>query len=432
MKAQIALPPKLIPVFTGEADVRGAYGGRGSGKTRSFAKMTAVRAHMWATAGRVGQILCTRQFMNSLDESSLEEIKQAIREEPWLSPHFDIGEKYIRTACGRVDYTFAGLDRNIDSIKSKSRILLNWTDEAEPVTDTAWTKLIPTLREEDSECWVTWNPESERSATHKRFRLAQDARYKVAEINWRDNPKFPAILERQRLRDQEQRPDQYDHIWEGDFVRAVEGAYFAKHLTKARQDGRIGFVAEDPHLVVRLFADIGGTGAKADNFAFWAAQWIQTEIRWTNHYEVQGQPIASHLNWLRSQGYTPDRVVIYLPHDGDTMDRVFDVSYASAFRDAGYTVEVIPNQGRGAAINRVERGRELFPRMRFDETKCKAGLDALGWYHEKKDEKREIGLGPNHDWSSHSADAFGAGCVAYEEPTGHEVPDFSSAGGWAA
>ena len=79
MKAQIALPPKLIPVFTGEADVRGAYGGRGSGKTRSFAKMTAVRAHMWAQAGRSGQILCTRQFMNSLDDSSLEEIKEAIR-----------------------------------------------------------------------------------------------------------------------------------------------------------------------------------------------------------------------------------------------------------------------------------------------------------------------------------------------------------------
>lgn len=215
-------------------------------------------------------------------------------------------------------------------------------------------------------------------------------------------------------------------------MRAVEGAYYAKHLLKARQEQRVGFVAEDPHLVVRLFADIGGTGAKADNFVFWAAQWVQTEIRWTNHYEVQGQPIASHLNWLRSQGYTPDRVVIYLPHDGDTMDRVFDVSYASAFRDAGYTVEVIPNQGKGAAMNRVERGRELFPRMRFDETKTKAGLEALGWYHEKKDEKREIGLGPNHDWSSHSADAFGAGCVAYEEPTNAEVPDFSSAGGWAA
>jgi phage terminase large subunit len=120
-------------------------------------------------AGDEGIILCGRQFMNSLADSSLEEIKAAIRETDWLTPHFDIGEKYVRTACGRVSYAFTGLDRNIDSIKSKSRIRLAWVDEAEPVTEEAWTKLIPTLREEDSELWVTWNPESKRSSTHKRF-----------------------------------------------------------------------------------------------------------------------------------------------------------------------------------------------------------------------------------------------------------------------
>lgn len=385
---------------------------------------------MWAQDNREGIILCGRQFMNSLDESSLEEIKAAIASSEYLAPHFDVGEKYIRTACGRVDYKFTGLDRNIDSVKSKSRILLCWVDEAEPVTDGAWTKLIPTLREEDSELWVTWNPESERSATHKRFRMSKDPRYKVTELNWRDNPRFPNILERQRLRDKEERPDQYDHIWEGDFVKAIEGAYYAMHLTQARNDGRVGFVAEDPNFIIRLFADIGGTGAKADNFVFWAQQCIGTEIRWTNHYEVQGQPIGAHLNWMRSQGYTPDRCKIWLPHDGDQQDKVIDTSYRKAFAEAGYEVIVIPNQGRGAAMQRVERGRQLFPRMRFDEEKCKPGLDALGWYHEKKDEKREIGLGPNHDWASHSADAFGAGCVAYEEPT--QAVELSFAGGaWA-
>jgi phage terminase large subunit len=107
--AQIALPEKLIWVFDGEADVRGAHGGRGSGKTRSFAKMSAVRVHMWDQAGREGLFLCGREYLNSLEDSSLEEIKAAIREEPWLLPHFDIGEKYIRTASRRISYTFAGL-----------------------------------------------------------------------------------------------------------------------------------------------------------------------------------------------------------------------------------------------------------------------------------------------------------------------------------
>lgn len=414
--ARIDIPAKLVPVFEGEADVRGSHGGRGSAKSRTFAKMTAIRAHMWDMEGRTGIILCGRQFMNSLAESSLEEVKAAILSEPWLAAHFDIGETYVRTKSGRVKYMFSGLDRNIDSIKSTSRILLAWIEEAEPVTEEAWVKLIPTLREEDSELWVTWNPERAESATNKRFRNSTDPRTKIVEMNWRDNPWFPEILDRQRLKDKVERPHLYEHIWEGAFIEVAEGAYYAPHLTKAKEDDRIGFVPEDEHLVIRLFADIGGTGAKADNFVFWAAQWVGLEIRWVNHYETQGQPIGAHLNWMRSQGYTSDRCKIYLPHDGDTKDRVFDVSYRSAFEAAGYTVEVIPNQGKGAAMQRVERGRELFGRMRFDEKKTEAGRKALGWYHEKKDEKRGIGLGPDHDWSSHSADAFGAGCVAYEEP----------------
>lgn len=431
--ARLKIPAKLVSVFEGEADVRGAHGGRGSAKTRTFAKMTAVRAHMWDIEGRTGIILCARQWMNSLADSSLEEIKTAIREEEWLAPHFEIGETFIRTRSGRISYSFAGLERNIDSIKSKSRILLAWVEEAEPVTEQAWVKLIPTLREEDSELWLTWNPENESAPTNKRFRNSTDPRTKIVEMNWRDNPWFPEILERQRLKDKAERPHSYGHIWEGEYVSAVEGAYFTPHLLKAKEDGRIGFVPEDDHLIIRLFADIGGTGAKADNFVFWAGQFVGLEIRWVNHYERQGQPIAAHLAWMRSQGYTPDRCAIWLPHDGDTNDRVFDVSYRSAFEAAGYTVHIIPNQGKGAAMQRVDRARELFGRMRFDEVKTDAGRKALGWYHEKRDEKRSIGLGPEHDWASHSADAFGAGCVAYEEPRAHRsasTRQHVGAGGW--
>lgn len=412
--AQIALPPKLIPVFSGEADIRGAYGGRGSGKTRSFAKMTAVRAYMWAEAGREGVMLCGRQYMNSLDDSSLAEIKAAIKSEPWLEAYFDVGEKYIRTRNNRVRYVFAGLDQNIDSIKSKARILLCWVDEAEPVSEEAWKTLIPTLREEDSELWVTWNPKRKGSATDLRFRQTKDPRTKVAEINWRDNPKFPAILDRVRRRDQEERPDDYEHIWEGAYETGVEGAYYAKPLSLARQQNRVCRLGEDPLMVIRLFADIGGTGAKADAFSFWAAQFVGKEVRTLNHYEVSGQPAAAHVAWLRENGYTPERAKIWLPHDGSTQDRVFDVSYASLFRSLGYEVVVVPNQGRGAAKQRIEAARRVFPRIWFDAEKTEAGREALGYYHEKRDEVRNVGLGPAHDWSSHSADSFGLMCVVAE------------------
>ena len=417
---QVALPPKLIPVFAGAADVRGAFGGRGSGKTRSFAKMAAVYGLRHGQAGGSGIVLCARQFMNSLDDSSLEECKRAIEEEPFLASYYEVGEKYIKSRDGRISFAFAGLDRNIASIKSKGRILLCWVDEAEPVTDEAWSILEPTLREEgagwNAELWVTWNPRRKNAAVEGRFRRSASPLVRVVELNWRDNPAFPARLERQRTRDLQERPDQYDHIWEGGYLTVMEGAYFAKHLAEAKAQARIGNVAADPLMQIRLFADIGGTGAKADNFVFWAAQFVGREIRVLDHYEAQGQPIGEHLTWLRGRGYVPGKAQIWLPHDGDTQDRVHDVSYRSAFEQAGYAVEVVPNQGRGAASMRIEAVRRIFPATWFNAPTTEGGRDALGWYHEKRDPERNIGLGPEHDWASHSADAFGLMAVVYEAP----------------
>jgi phage terminase large subunit len=423
---RIELPDKLIPAFDGPADVRGAHGGRGSAKTRSFAKMVAVKGMVFAKAGISGILLCARQFMNSLEDSSLEEVKRAIQDEPFLADFYEVGEKFIRSRCGRISFAFAGLDRNIASIKSKGRILLCWVDEAEPVTDEAWSILIPTLREEgtdwNAELWVTWNRKRKTAAVESRFADSTDPLVKIVQLNWRDNPKFPAKLERDRQRDLKERPEQYEHIWEGDFVSVVEGAYFASHLVACKQEGRIGRVAADPLLTLRVHCDIGGTGARADAFAMWVDQFVGQEVRVLDHYEAVGQPLAAHVTWLRSRGYTPERTTIVLPHDGATHDKVFAVSYESAFRDAGYNVVVIPNMGRGAANARIEAVRRLFPQVWFNESTTEGGRAALGWYHEKKDEQRGIGLGPDHDWSSHSSDAFGLMAVdRAENPPTHGV-----------
>lgn len=411
--ARIELPPKLIPVFTGEAAYRGAYGGRGSAKTRSFAKMAAVWGLKFAQANLPGVIVCGREFMNSLDDSSLAEVKAAIASEPWLAERYEVGEKFVRTADRRIDFAFIGLRHNLNSIKSKALIRLLWVDEAEPVSETAWTKTIPTVREDGSEIWVTWNPEHKHSATHRRFRVDPPAGSKIVELNWRDNPWFPKALDSKRLEDLERRPERYEHVWEGDFVTVVDGAYYAAGLTEARRQGRIGRVGPDPLMTTRAVWDIGGTGAKADACAIWIMQFVGREIRALNYYEVVGQPLATHVQWLRDHGY--GKALCILPHDGDTHDRVHDVSYASALRDAGFEVQVVPNQGKGAASARIEAARRLFPRIWFNEDTTSAGRDALGAYHEKRDDQRNIGLGPEHDWSSHGADAFGLGCIVYEE-----------------
>ena len=226
--ARLEVPPKLIPVFTGDYRYRGAFGGRGSAKTRTFAKMTAVRAMMFSQAGVSGVVLCGREFMNSLEDSSMEEIKQAIRETPWLDAFFDIGEKFIRTKDRRVSYVFCGLRHNLDSIKSKARILIAWIDEAESVSEMAWSKLLPTVRAENSEVWITWNPEDEESPTNQRFRISPPDNACIVEMNYSDNPWFPAVLEQERLNDYNRLDGPtYAWVWDGEYRKNSQAQIFA-------------------------------------------------------------------------------------------------------------------------------------------------------------------------------------------------------------
>lgn len=434
---QIKVPAKLAPVFEGEARYRGAYGGRGSAKTRTFAKMAALRGMLLAQAGESGIILCGREFMNSLDESSMAEVKAAVASEPALAAAYDVGEKYIRTLDRRIEFKFAGLRHNIDSIKSKAKIRILWVDEADPVSEAAWVKVVPTVREHGSEIWVTWNPERKASATHKRFRENPPARAKIVEMNWRDNPWFPDVLDEERRNDKRDRPDLYEHIWEGDFATVVDGAYFAEALAEAKREGRIGFVERDKLLPAYAYCDIGGAGARADAFVIWVVQYVGREIRVLDHYESVGQTLDYHVRWMRERGYDQARIV--LPHDGANANNVTGKRYEDHWRDAGFRVETVPNQGKGAVMQRVQAVRRIMGRCWFNEKTTEAGREALGFYHEKRDDERSIGLGPEHDWSSHSADAFGLMATHQTErmgvkpkPDDYKFKKASTQTGWAA
>ena len=355
-----------------------------------------------------------REIQKSLKESAKKLIEDKILS-LGVSNQFQILDDRIRTP-GDGMVLFQGMqEHNADSIKSLEGFKRAWVEEAQTLSATSLKLLRPTIREEGSELWFSWNPRRKTDPVDVLLRQGTPPRNSVVvKANWNHNPWFPAVLEDERQDMLDSEPEQYDHVWEGGYVTVASGAYFAKHLAKARGERRIGRVAADPLMTVRLFADIGGTGAKADAFVFWACQFIGQEIRCIDHYEVQGQPLAAHLDWLRSRDYTPDRAQIWLPHDGDTNDKVYDVSYASALRKAGYHVTVVPNQGKGAASKRIDEARRLFPQIWFDGERCEAGLEALGWYHEKFCDKRNVGLGPEHDWSSHSADAFGLMAVVHE------------------
>jgi phage terminase large subunit len=144
-------------------------------------------------------------------------------------------------------------------------------------------------------------------------------------------------------------------------------------------------------------------------------QFVGQEIRILDYIEGQGQVLGYYTNALRERGY--EKAMVFLPHDGVNTNAVTGLRYADHLRDAEFNVTIVPNQGAGAASMRIEAVRRLFPKVWFNESTTEAGRDPLGYYHELKDEQRDIGLGPEHDWSSHAADAFGLMAIAYEEPS---------------
>jgi phage terminase large subunit len=409
------------------ARYKGAWGGRGSGKSHFFGGLM-VEEHL---AQRGSLSVCVREVQKSLAQSSKRLLEQKLSD-------FGLGEADgFRVFNDKIETPGDGLiafqgmqDHTAESIKSLEGFQRAWVEEAQGLSVRSLTLLRPTIRAPGSELWFSWNPNRKNDAVDSLLRGGSPPTGAVVlRANWSDNPWFPPELEQERLDDVRDRPDQYDHIWEGDYAKVTEGAYYAQSLTIAKAEGRIGFVARDPNMAIRTFWDLG----RRDFTAIWVAQFIGQKVNVIDYIEGANQPPAFYFEELRQRGYRG--AMVYLPHDGSRVgpENSSGRSYEDQARDAGFDVEVIRNQGPSAAMLRVDAGRRLFPRIWFNETTTEAGRDALGAYHERKDEARNIGLGPEHDWASHGADAFGLMCVAYEEPIiarKAKARAHAGAGGW--
>ena len=408
IKTAAVFSPLLHP-----ARYKGAHGGRGSGKSHFFSELAIEDALRWpGDAGEGLRLLSFREVQKSLKESAKFLLESKLQK-------FGLGEAdgfkvftdRIQTPGDGV-IAFAGMqDHTADSVKSYEGFHRAWGEEAQTISSHSMRLLRPTIRWEDgqrglaSELWFGWNPRHAKDAVDKFLRGTPPDDAVVVKANWSDNPWFPKVLEQERQDALKNDPDQYGHIWEGEYARVYKGAYYATALEQAERDGRIDAISADPLLRKYAYWDIGGTSNKSDATAIWVCQFAGEQIRVVDHYEAVGQEFGEHVGWLHANDHS--KAVMMLPHDGATHDKVQRVTPQSFLRDAGFITEVCKNIGTGAAMKRVAAARRVFPRVVFDREKTAHGREALGWYHEKQDEKRDMGLGPEHDWSSHSADAFG-------------------------
>ena len=402
---RIETAPVFAPLLA-PSRYKGAHGGRGSGKSHFFAGL-AVESCMGFQGTRG---LCVREIQKSLKDSAKRLIEDKITSFR-VGSHFDVLNNEIKTPGGGL-ISFIGMqDHTAETIMSLEAIDWVWVEQAETLSARSLEILRPTIRKPGSELWFSWNRRRKTDPVDMLLTGPTPPKDSlVVEANWRDNPWLPQVLADEREYDMQTNPDTYGHVWEGEYISIQKGAYYSTQLARAREQRRIGFVARDDLMDARAFWDLGVN----DSTAIWIAQFVGKEIRVLDYIEGQGQPLAYYVAELRRRGY--EDALCVLPHDGAHRDSIQAVRFEDHLKDAGFRTQTLANQGKGAAMQRIETARRLFPSIWFNEATTQAGLEALGWYHERRDDHREVGLGPDHDWSSHAADAFGLMCMAYEAP----------------
>lgn len=308
-RVRVELPPKLVPLFSqprGSLRYRCAKGGRGSGKSFTFALMAAI----WGYAEPL-RILCTRDLQVSIKESFHAEVKNAIETIPWLAAHYEVGESFIRGKNG-TEFLFRGLRHNISGIKSMAQIDLCIVEEAEDVPEASWRDLLPTIRAPKSEVWCVWNPRLDGSPVDQRFVKNPPPDAQVVTMNYSDNPWFPEVLDAQRKHDQ-RTMDQatYAHIWDGEYLTNSEAQILSgkvkvdEFIPSEGWDGPYhgadwGF-AQDPTTAVRLW--INGRNLYLEHEAYK----VGLEIDQTADY-IKSKIPGIELHTIRADSARPETI----------------------------------------------------------------------------------------------------------------------------
>jgi phage terminase large subunit len=384
-------PVKMASLFD-QARYKIYYGGRGAGKSHSAAKALLILG-----ARSPIRVLCAREYQTSIKDSVHKLLCDQIE---LMNMHsiYEITQNSIRGKNGS-EFAFVGLKNNVANVKSYEGIDICWVEEAQTVSRMSWNTLIPTIRKEGSEIWVTFNPELETDETYQRFVLRPPEGAVVQKINWNDNPWFPEVLalEKDALKNRD--PSAYQTVWEGLCRLTVDGAIFANEMQVAELDGRITKVAYDATKPVHAIFDLGW----ADSTAIWFLQFVGMETRLIRYHEDSQKTISHYLALMQTYGYMYD--TLWLPHDAQNKTLASNgKSIEEIVRAAGYKTRIIE---RTPVADSINAARTIFRNCWFDRENCYDGLQCLRHYRYDVDpETGQFSRQPLHDIYSHGADAF--------------------------
>jgi len=401
MQANVEFPEKLQCLFQ-PARYKVLWGGRGGAKSWGIA-----RALLIIGANKVTRVLCAREFQTSIRDSVHKLLSDQIMAMN-LIDFYEITDRTIRGKNGS-EFNFVGLKNNVANVKSYEGVDICWVEEAQSVSSRSWSTLIPTVRKEESEIWISFNPELETDETYQRFVLHPPENAIVQKINWSDNPWFPETLKLEKDALKSRDLEAYNTVWEGICRVTVDGAIFAKEMQLAELEDRIIRVNYDPIKPVHAVFDLGWSDATA----VWFVQFVGMETRLIRYFETSQETISAILAKMQTFGYVFD--TLWLPHDAENKTlAAAGRSIEEIVRSSGYKTRIIPRTPIADSINAA---RTIFRNCWFDRENCADGLQCLRHYRYEVDpDTKQFSRTPLHDQYSHGADAFRMLGLMIQEP----------------
>jgi phage terminase large subunit len=354
--------------------------------------------------------LCAREIQRTIQDSVHKLLSDQIQS-LGLSSFYRIQETAIIGLNG-TEFSFAGLrQQDIAKIKSFEGVDICWVEEAQTVTKKSWSILIPTIRKDGSEIWVTFNPELDTDDTYQRFVVNPPDGAVVININWNDNPWFPEVLKQEKDHLKASDPDAYKNVWEGECMSVVPGAIYRHEISQLFQDQRVRNVPVDPMLKVHTVWDLGWN----DQMSIILVQRLGSEIRIVDYVEDSHRTLAEYVADLKQRKYNWGKD--WLPHDGEAKDYKTGKSAQELMKALDRSVEIVP---RIDVESGIKASRIVFPRCYFDKEKTARLVDCLKRYRRSINATTNEPGAPLHDEHSHGADAFRYLCIVADKMTNED------------
>lgn len=392
---RLQTPEVFDPLWTRKARYKGAHGGRGSAKSHDRAAACVVAM----LEGK--KVVGLREVQRSIKDSVKALVESKI-ETIGVASNFRILRDEITCDSGGA-MIFRGLqDHTAESIKSLEGYDIAWGEEAQTLSERSLMLLKPTIRTPGSELWFTWNPRFDTDPIDQFLRGPNKPDNAIiVEANWQQNPFFPPDLREDMERDKRIDYELYLHVWEGQYQRIGEGAYYANELAKLYGQDRICSLPIERNEPVYTAWDIGVD----DMTAIWVCQVVGFEMRIIDFMQDRGKDAAYYARWIRDNEY--DTGLAILPHDAGSREKGTLKTYEDHVQDAGIRRTIVLGRTNNLMAD-IQEVRAFLPRCYFDRERCEPlGLKLLGRYRVAMDERLNVPMPrPVKDGSDHCADAF--------------------------